>query len=187
MTAPFAPPAPSGARPGTEALSGWPPRESPTPAWRRHRPHSSIVRPRGKPIPPSCAIAPCRQLRAHDLPASMPSGTAAHCTRNTGRRDARSIRRGRHQVSSTPIMAAPSACTPATKRSDRRITANVPTIEMVFTKLSNAPTEIKRRREIDLIGRTLDHMRMSGPGRREREDRGADIAAIFRRMTGRIE
>ncbi len=51
-------------------------------------------------------------------------------------------------------------------------------IDMVFADIEqNADGRIERGREIDLVGRHLDHMHPAHPRRLQRQDRGADIAA----------
>jgi hypothetical protein len=51
----------------------------------------------------------------------------------------------------------------------------------------DADRGIERRREIDLVGRALDHVRAGLVRRRERQDRGADIAAKLGLAAGGIE
>ena len=51
-------------------------------------------------------------------------------------------------------------------------------IDMVFADIEqNADGRIERGRQIDLVGRHLDHMHAAHPRRLQRQDRGADIAA----------
>ena len=52
------------------------------------------------------------------------------------------------------------------------------TIDVVFADIEqDADGRIERGREIDLVGRHLDHMHAAHPRRLQRQDRGADIAA----------
>src|SRR5262249_41705852 len=61
-------------------------------------------------------------------------------------------------------------------------------VEMVFGDVEKNPDRgIERGREIDLVGRALDHVRASVIRRRQREDRGADVAADLSVAAGRAQ
>src|SRR5205814_8318309 len=69
---------------------------------------------------------------------------------------------------------------------DRRVVLDraVP-VEMIGADIEqDADRRIERRREVDLVGRALDYVRMPAARRLEREDRGADIAAALGLMAG---
>ena len=75
---------------------------------------------------------------------------------------------------------------------DRRVVLHgAVAIEMIFAEIDqDADRGIERRREIDLIGRALDDVNAhrldpAGARRRQRQDRGADIAAKLRVHCGR--
>ena len=58
------------------------------------------------------------------------------------------------------------------------ITDRAMAVDVIFAQIDpHANRRIERRREVDLIGRALDHICAPGPGRLERQDRCADIAA----------
>src|SRR2546421_76594 len=58
-------------------------------------------------------------------------------------------------------------------------------VEMIGADIEqDADRRIERRREVDLVGRALDYVRMPAARRLEREDRGADIAAALGLMAG---
>ena len=58
-------------------------------------------------------------------------------------------------------------------------------VEMILADVDqDADRRIERRREVDLIGRHLDHMHAAAAGRLQRQDRGADIAAELGLVAG---
>ena len=60
-------------------------------------------------------------------------------------------------------------------------------IDMVFADIEeNADRRIERGRQIDLVGRHLDHMHAPHPRRLQRQDRGADIAAHLGVVAGNL-
>ena len=99
----------------------------------------------------------------------------------TTRLPARSMRSAalRHQMSSTPMIALPwlhARDQPLLHRGvmiERAVA-----VDMVLADIDeDADGRIERGREIDLIGRHLDHMHAAHARRLQRQDRGADIAA----------
>ncbi len=60
-------------------------------------------------------------------------------------------------------------------------------VDMVFADIEqNADRRIERGRQIDLVGRHLDHMHAPHPRRLQRKDRGADIAAHLGVVAGHL-
>ena len=86
----------------------------------------------------------------------------------------------RQKMSSTPTIEVP-CCLHAGDQTflDRGIVLQrAVTIDVVLADVEqNADRRIERRREVDLVGRHLDHVHAAHPRRLQRQDRGADIAA----------
>ena len=112
----------------------------------------------------------------------MPSGSGFFTEMRTTRLPACSRRSAmlRHQMSSTPTIDGALRLHAGDQPLLHRgvMLQRAVTVDMVFADIEqNADGRIERRREIDLVGRHLDHMHAAHPRRLQRQDRGADIAA----------
>ena len=84
----------------------------------------------------------------------------------------------RHQMSSTPTIALPLHARDQPLLHRGVMIERAVAVDMVLADIDeDADGRIERGREIDLVGRHLDHMHAAHARRLQRQDRGADIAA----------
>ena len=153
----------------------------------------ALCRPRSEPMPPSLRFRRARRRRR-----ARWSRARHRCRRAAGfDRDTDHVLAG--AVEPVGDVAAPGVID-ADDRRALRLHAGDQTllhrgvmlqravaVDMVFADVEqNADRRIERGREIDLVGRHLDHMHPAHPRRLQRQDRGADIAAHLGVVAGNL-